>query len=109
MASVGAVILARDGPSVKKRAKRVLAGVPHEEFGESIVAVVTLAPDATLDLDALREHCLTQLSRYKVPHHLTLTDQIPRNPSGKVLKHILRERTAADPQGSVPTPSPTHF
>ena len=66
-------------------------GVPHEDYGESIVAVVALRPDAELDLDGLRDHCAGQLSRYKLPHRLVGVDAIPRNASGKVLKHLLRE------------------
>ncbi len=72
-----------------------VVGSPHEEYGESIVAAVVLVPGAELDLDGLREHCLTQLSRYKVPHVLRIVDAIPRNASGKILKHVLREELRA--------------
>ena len=69
-------------------------GVPHEAYGESIVAVgVPVAgTEVELELELLREHCFAQISRYKAPHHLILVDQIPRNSTGKVLKHVLRER-----------------
>jgi fatty-acyl-CoA synthase len=64
---------------------------PHEEYGESIVAFVTLADGAQLTLDALREFAATRIARYKLPHELVVTEQIPRNPSGKILKRDLRE------------------
>lgn len=82
-------------------AECAVIGTPHEEFGESIVAAVALKPGAELDVDALREHCFTQLSRYKAPHTLLVVDAIPRNGSGKVLKHVLREQV----RGPEPAPA----
>jgi acyl-CoA synthetase (AMP-forming)/AMP-acid ligase II len=72
-------------------------GTPHEEFGESIVAAVVLAPGADLDLDTLRAHCFALLSRYKAPHALLVLDALPRNASGKVLKRVLREQSPVQP------------
>jgi len=60
-------------------------GRPHEDWGESIVAVVTLHDGAALELADLREHCRARIADYKIPHHLVL-GEIPRNPSGKILK-----------------------
>lgn len=65
-------------------------GRPHEQFGESVVAVVTLAEGAALTLDELREHCAARIADYKLPRELVVT-AIPRNPSGKILKRQLRE------------------
>jgi len=65
---------------------------PHPEYGESIVAVAVLNEGATLTLDALRESCAERIASYKLPHDLVITEQIPRNPSGKILKRELRER-----------------
>lgn len=65
---------------------------PHPDFGESIVAVVVVRDGETLNLDELREFCRTRISTYKLPHELVVTDFIERNPSGKILKHSLRER-----------------
>ncbi|MDN5893213.1 MAG: AMP-binding protein [Nocardioides sp.] len=62
---------------------------PHETFGESIVAVCTLAEGTELTLAELKEFCAERISSYKVPHELVVAE-IPRNPSGKVLKHQLR-------------------
>jgi len=62
---------------------------PHETYGESIVAVVTLREDASLSLEELREFCSDKISHYKIPHELVVST-IPRNPSGKILKHKLR-------------------
>jgi fatty-acyl-CoA synthase len=74
-------------------AECAVIGVPHDDYGESILAVLVLRPGAEIDLDGLREHCGAHLSRYKVPHRITIVEAIPRNTSGKVLKHVLRERS----------------
>jgi acyl-CoA synthetase (AMP-forming)/AMP-acid ligase II len=66
-----------------------VVGRRSEEYGEIAVAVVDLAPGATLTLDELREYGRTHLSGYKLPRELTI-GAVPRNPSGKILKHRLR-------------------
>ncbi|WP_275295401.1 AMP-binding protein [Amycolatopsis sp. La24] len=68
-----------------------VVGRPHDEYGESIVAVVTLAAGATLTLEALREFAAADIARYKLPHELVVVNAIPRNPSGKILKRTLRD------------------
>lgn len=67
---------------------------PHADFGESIVAVVTLAEGAELTLEDLREHCRALIADYKLPHDLVVAS-IPRNASGKILKHRLRDEVVA--------------
>jgi acyl-CoA synthetase (AMP-forming)/AMP-acid ligase II len=67
-----------------------VVGRPHPEYGESIVAVVTLCDGATLTLDETRAHCRALVADYKVPHDLVVAP-IPRNASGKVLKNQLRD------------------
>jgi acyl-CoA synthetase (AMP-forming)/AMP-acid ligase II len=53
------------------------------------VAIVEPLPGKDLTLDELRDFGAETLSAYKLPRELVLRD-IPRNPSGKILKHILR-------------------
>jgi fatty-acyl-CoA synthase len=67
-----------------------VVGVPDARWGERPVAVIALAGGATLDLAALTEHCRARLASFKVPKQLILRDSLPRNPSGKVLKRVLR-------------------
>jgi acyl-CoA synthetase (AMP-forming)/AMP-acid ligase II len=67
-------------------------GRPHRDYGESIVAVVTLAGDSTISLDELREFVATRLAHYKLPRELVIVPQLPRNASGKILKRQLREQ-----------------
>jgi fatty-acyl-CoA synthase/feruloyl-CoA synthase len=68
-------------------------GRPHEKFGETVVAVVSVAPDATLTLDELKEFCEGRIADYKIPREL-VTQPLPRNATGKLLKHQLRDSLA---------------
>lgn len=70
-------------------AELAIIGRPHPDYGESIVAVVAPMPGATVSLEALRDYGEGRLSHYKLPHELVLRE-IPRNLSGKILKHRLR-------------------
>jgi feruloyl-CoA synthase len=63
-------------------------GRPHPEWGETVVAVVE-AHDP-IELPELREFLATRLARYKIPRELVVRPQLPRTPSGKVMKHVLR-------------------
>ena len=70
-----------------------MVGRPHPDYGESIVAVITPRDGATITLDDVRAFLRDRLTGYKIPHHV-ITGAIPRNPSGKILKHRLRETAA---------------
>jgi fatty-acyl-CoA synthase len=74
-------------PSVREVA---VVGVPDRRWGETPVAVVVLAENTALDLASLATHCRSRLAGFKVPKQLVLRDSLPRNPSGKVLKRVLR-------------------
>jgi len=71
-----------------------VVGRADERWGEVPVAFVVLRPDATATPDELIEHCRAQLARFKVPKAVTFLDELPRNPSGKVLKRELRDGAA---------------
>lgn len=71
---------------------------PHPDFGESIVAVVTPSEGATVTLDDVKTFCAERISGYKIPHDLVV-GAVPRNPSGKILKHQLRD-TIRDSRGT---------
>ena len=65
-------------------------GVPHEKWGETVKAIVVLAPGEQLDEAAIIEHCRARLAHYKCPTSVGTTEVLPRNPSGKILKRELR-------------------
>ena len=68
-------------------------GIPHAEFGESILAVIVPRDGSTPTLAEVREWSRSLISDYKVPHHI-LIHPIPRNASGKIQKHLLRVEPA---------------
>jgi O-succinylbenzoate-CoA ligase len=67
-------------------------GQPSERWGETPLAVVVAKPGASLAARDLIGFCEGKLARYKLPKAVEFVDEIPRNPTGKVLKRLLRER-----------------
>ena len=80
-----------DLPEVSEAA---VIGVPDARWGERPVAVVVLRQGRSLDLATLEGHCRQHLAGFKVPKGLVIRDELPRNPSGKVLKRELRRQLA---------------
>ncbi len=80
-----------DLPQVSEAA---VVGVADARWGERPVAVVVLRSGETLTYEALASHCRERLAGFKVPRELVVRDALPRNPSGKVLKRVLREELA---------------
>ena len=77
-----------------------VVGVPDEDLGERVVAVVEPAvAGAALDPAALLAGLRTRLAGYKVPKRLHVVRELPRNAMGKVRKNVLRERFGADGRG----------
>ncbi|MEC3975757.1 class I adenylate-forming enzyme family protein [Amycolatopsis sp. H20-H5] len=68
-------------------------GIPHPDYGESILAVVVPADGAHPTLESLRAWARERIADYKAPHALVV-HAIPRNPSGKIQKHLLRKELA---------------
>ncbi|MFE0750368.1 fatty acyl-CoA synthetase [Gordonia sp. NPDC058843] len=69
-------------------------GVPHERWIEAVAATVVPAEGAALDPDRVIEACRGILAPYKVPKYVVLATELPKNPSGKILKRTLREEFA---------------
>jgi len=65
-------------------------GVPDDEFGQRLVAFVVRREGSQVDAGALRDYVKQHLARYKVPREIRFLDELPRNPTGKVLKRELR-------------------
>jgi acyl-CoA synthetase (AMP-forming)/AMP-acid ligase II len=72
-------------------AAAVIVGVPHRDWGETVMAVVALKKGAALGLNQLREFLKPRIADYKIPRLLEIVEQLPMNVSGKVLKYKLRE------------------
>jgi acyl-CoA synthetase (AMP-forming)/AMP-acid ligase II len=76
-------------------------GVPDDEWGERVHAVVQPKPGTTLDLDELRAFVDERVAAYKRPRAYEVRDELPRTESGKLLKRILRDEHWADRSTSV--------
>jgi len=65
-------------------------GVPDEEWGEVLKAFVVTRPGSSLGEEGVVSFCREHLASFKRPRHVTFVDELPRNPTGKVLKRELR-------------------
>jgi fatty-acyl-CoA synthase len=66
-------------------------GVEDKEFGARLRAFVVKADGASIDEEAIKTYVRENLARYKVPRDVVFLDELPRNPTGKILKRELRE------------------
>ncbi len=80
--------LLSDHPALLEAA---VIGVPDEAFGQRLKAFVILKQGAALFEDEVKSYVKNHLARHKVPRDVVFLDEIPRNPTGKVLKRVLRE------------------
>ena len=67
-------------------------GVPDETWGEAVKAIVVLKPGARAGEDDIRAHARERIAGFKVPKSVDFVADLPRNPSGKILRRELRER-----------------
>ena len=70
-----------------------VVGIPDPLWGESVKAFVVLRKGAVLREEEVVEYCKAHLASYKKPRSVVFADSLPRNPSGKVLKNVLRNQT----------------
>ena len=73
-------------------ADAAVIGVPSDKWGETVHAVMVAKGEDRPDVEAIDDFCRQHLGGYKVPRSVEWVDELPRNPSGKVLKRVLRER-----------------
>jgi len=66
-------------------------GIPDDEFGEAVMAVVEPQAGVALDVASIRAQLRTLLADYKVPKHLEIQADLPREDSGKIFKRRLRD------------------
>jgi long-chain acyl-CoA synthetase len=76
-----------------------VVGVPDQTMGEEVKAYVVLRSGARAGEEELLAHCREHLAKYKSPRWITITDQLPKTPVGKILRRDLRERAAKEAAG----------
>ncbi len=69
-------------------------GIPHADFGESVVGILVAQSGHVPDLEGIKERIGKSLARFKQPQHLIILPELPRNTMGKVQKKALREQFA---------------
>ncbi len=85
-AEIENVLMAHDGI-----AEAAVIGQPSAKWGESPFAIVVRKDDALIEKDVI-EFCRGRLAGFKQPRGVAFVAEIPRNPSGKILKRVLRDR-----------------
>ena len=83
-ADVEAALL--EHPGIREAA---VAGIPHPVLGEDVAAWIVAGPGAAPEPEELRGFLAERLSDYKIPRRITVVDALPRNATGKVVKHLL--------------------
>jgi len=73
-------------------AQCAVIGVPDQDWGERVHAVLVLRPEATVTLGNLRAHTKSLIAGYKAPRSLEVVDELPLSGAGKVLKRDLRQK-----------------
>ena len=71
-------------------AEVAVIGVPHEKWGETVKALVVLAPGATATPEELIAHCRDRIAHYKCPTSVEMRDELARTATGKLQKFKLR-------------------
>jgi long-chain acyl-CoA synthetase len=78
-------------PGVREAA---VLGVPNDEYGEEVAAAVSLADGATVTADELREYVRERVAAYKYPRRVWLVEELPKGPTGKILKREIEPPSA---------------
>lgn len=73
-------------------AESAVVGVPHPDFGEGVIAIVVPKPGHTLDEASIMATLKGQIANFKVPKHVFVVPDLPRNAMGKVQKNVLRQQ-----------------
>ena len=67
-------------------AEAAVMGIPHDDLGEEIVAVVSFKEGQSATTDEIQAYAKEQVAAYKYPRHIVILDELPKGPTGKLLK-----------------------
>ncbi len=73
-------------------AEVAVAGLPDAHYGEIVAAWVVLKPGASTSEQELKDFCVDQIARYKIPRHIMIVQTLPKTVTGKIKKHVLKEQ-----------------
>ena len=73
-------------PAVREAA---VIGVPHDDLGEEVGAAVSLKPGAATTVDEIRDYVKERVAAYKYPRRVWIVDELPKGPTGKILKRAI--------------------
>ena len=79
-------------PAVREAA---VIGIPHAELGEEVGAAVALKPGSAVTESELRDFVKANIAAYKYPRHVWFVDELPKGPTGKILKRAIEPPTVA--------------
>ncbi|MGD0793851.1 MAG: acyl-CoA synthetase [Terriglobales bacterium] len=78
-------------------------GVPDEVRGQIAKAFVVLKPGQTLSPEELLAFCKGKIATYKLPREIVIVNDLPRTPTGKLLRRVLKQKEPATPQPAIRT------
>jgi long-chain acyl-CoA synthetase len=81
-------------PAVREAA---VVGIPHDEFGEEIGAAVALKAGSQVTPEELQNFVKEQIAAYKYPRQVWFVDELPKGPTGKILKREIKPPVKAWP------------
>ena len=81
-------------------AEVAVIGIDHPELGEEVGAAVALLPDAEATEDDLRDFAKERLAAYKYPRHVWIVDELPKGPTGKILRREVSAPESAETASS---------
>lgn len=74
-------------------AEAAVIGIPHEHYGEEVIAYVVRTPGSALSEQEMQDFAKERLAAYKYPREVRFIDELPKGATGKILKRELRDRT----------------
>jgi long-chain acyl-CoA synthetase len=75
-------------------AEAAVVGIPHDEFGEEVAAAVALKEGAECTEEEIQAHCKEQVAAYKYPRLVWFVPELPKGPTGKILKREIEPPAA---------------